>query len=75
MTGDESWIHHYQPESRRQSMEWTHPGSPARNKVKTVSSGKIRVTPFWDEDGVLIVDFLEAGQAINSERYVKMRES
>ena len=29
VTGDESWIHHYQPESRRLSMEWTHPGSPA----------------------------------------------
>ena len=54
-------------------MEWTHPGSPAPKKVKTVSSvGKIMVTIFWDEDGVLIVDFLESGQTINSERYFKV---
>ena len=28
------------------------------------------VTIFWDEDGVLIMDFLESGQTINNERYV-----
>ena len=62
VTGDESWIHHYQPETRRQSMEWKHPGSPAPKKVKSVTSaGKIMVTIFWDEDGVLLVDFLEHG--------------
>ena len=53
-------------------MEWKHPGSPAPKKMKTVSSGKIMVTIFWDEDGVLVVDFLEPGQTINSERYVKV---
>ena len=30
------------------------------------------VTIFWDEDGVLIVDFLKSGQTINGERYVKV---
>ena len=34
VTADEPWIHHYQPETRHQSMEWTHPGSPAPKKVK-----------------------------------------
>ena len=67
VTGDESWIHHYQPETRRPSMEWTHPGSPAKKKVKTVSSpGKIMVTIFWDEDDILIVAFLKSGQIVNS---------
>ena len=71
VTGDESWIHHYQPETRRQSMEWKHPGSPAPKKVKSVTSaGKIMVTIFWDEDGVLLVDFLEHGRTMNSDRYI-----
>ena len=26
VTGDETWVHHYEPESKRQSMEWKHPG-------------------------------------------------
>ena len=25
---DETWVHHYEPKSKRQSMEWKHPGSP-----------------------------------------------
>jgi hypothetical protein len=25
VTGDETWLHHYEPESKRQSMEWKHP--------------------------------------------------
>jgi hypothetical protein len=29
VTGDESWVHHYQPETKRASMEWKHPSSPA----------------------------------------------
>ena len=24
ITGDETWCHHYEPESKRQSMEWQH---------------------------------------------------
>ena len=29
ITGDKTWVHHYDPESKRQSMEWRHPSSPA----------------------------------------------
>jgi len=32
--GDETWVRHYDPESKRQSMEWRHPSSPAENKFK-----------------------------------------
>jgi len=27
-TGDESWVHHYNPENKRQSMEYRHSRSP-----------------------------------------------
>ena len=27
ITGDEIWVHHYDPESKRQSMVWKHPQS------------------------------------------------
>ena len=49
VTGDETWVHHYAPESKRQSMEWKHPGSPAKKKFKTQpSAGKVMLTIFWD---------------------------
>ena len=34
VTGDETWIHHYEPESKRQSKEWRHPSSPTPKKFK-----------------------------------------
>ena len=30
ITGDETWVHHYEPESKWQSMEWKHPQSPCK---------------------------------------------
>ena len=30
VTGDETWAHHYEPETKRQSMDW-HPQSPRRS--------------------------------------------
>ena len=35
-TGDESWIHHYYLESKRQSVVYHHPGSLNVKKFKTV---------------------------------------
>ena len=36
ITRDETWIHHYELESKRQSMEWTHPHLPTKRKFKCV---------------------------------------
>jgi len=33
-TGDETWMHHYEPESKRQSLQWKHPSSPVAKKFK-----------------------------------------
>jgi hypothetical protein len=47
VTGDEAWINHFEPETKRQSMEWHHPTSPWRNKFKvTPSAGKVTATVF-----------------------------
>ena len=37
--------------------------------LQTLSARKIMATVFWDREGVLLVDFLERGSTINSERY------
>jgi hypothetical protein len=34
VTGDESWVHHYQPETMRASMQWKHPSSPSTKKLE-----------------------------------------
>jgi len=51
-------------------MEWRHSGSPGPPKIP---SAKIRWKnshlDFWDQDGILLIDYLPKGQTINTEYY------
>jgi hypothetical protein len=35
-----TWVHHFDPESKKQSMQWKHPGSPPPKKFKRLPSNK-----------------------------------
>jgi len=49
VTGDESWIHHFDPEEKQLSMQYRHTSSPRPKKFKTVPpAGKILLTIFWE---------------------------
>jgi len=67
---DETWLYHYDPETKRQSMEWRHGGSPSPEKFRVQkSAGKVLASIFWDQDGILLIDYLPKGQTINEENY------
>ena len=71
VTGDETWVHHFEPESKRASMEWHHPTSPCSKKFKSQqSAGKVMVAVFWYSVGVILVDFMSKGATINSDVYI-----
>lgn len=73
VTGDETWIHHYTPETKEQSKQWISPGECAPKKAKTVpSAGKVMATVFWDERGVIFVDYLEKGRTITGLYYADL---
>ncbi|UYV81812.1 K02A2.6-like [Cordylochernes scorpioides] len=73
VTMDETWAHHFTPESKQQSMQWRHSGSPPPKKAKTVpSAGKVMVSVFWDSEGVLLLDFLNKGQTITGNYYANL---
>ena len=73
ITGDETWIHHYDPESKQDSMEWLPKGSNPPLKPRTQpSAGKIMLTIFWDSDGALLTDYLPKGQSINGQYYAEI---
>ncbi|UYV80849.1 hypothetical protein LAZ67_19001982 [Cordylochernes scorpioides] len=60
----------YTPESKQQSMQWRHSGSPPPKKAKTVpTAGKVMVPVFWDSEGVLLLDFLNKGRTITGNYY------
>lgn len=70
VTTDETWVHYYQPESKQQSKQWKHKGSPPPKKAKVVkSAGKVMASVFWDSKGILMVDYLPKGQTITGQYY------
>jgi len=67
---DKIWLYHYDPETNQQSMEWRHSGSRRPKKFQAQkSSGKTLALIFWDQDGILLIDYLPKGQTINAEYY------
>ncbi|XP_023236182.1 uncharacterized protein LOC111635452 [Centruroides sculpturatus] len=49
ITMDETWMHHFTPETKEQSKEWTERGESAPKKAKTVpSAGKVMASVFWN---------------------------
>jgi hypothetical protein len=70
--GDESWVHHYDPAKKRQSMEYRHPGSPTVKKFKIFPSAKKKkkhVYHLLECKGALYMEFLTKGATVNSDRY------
>jgi len=65
---DETWIHHYTPEFKQQSKQWTETGCSAPKKTRSVpSAGKVMTSVFWDAEGILYIDYLEKGKTITGE--------
>jgi len=72
VTGDENWVHHYDPDNKRQSMEYRHTESPQPKKFKTqASTGKVMLTVFWNSEDVVLGDFLEKETTLNSQSYIE----
>ena len=65
---DETWIHHYTPEIKRSSAEWTASGESRPKRPKTQQwAGKVMAFLFWDAHGILFINYLEKGKTINSD--------
>ena len=76
VTGDETWIHYYDPESKQQSMQWKHASSPSPRKFKVqASAGKIMCTIFWDAEGILLIDFMSQKVTITGVYYAPQTAS
>ena len=54
----ETWVLHFDPAAKKQSMLWKHPGLPNPKK-------------FWDSQGIIMIDYLEEGSTINGSYYAE----
>ncbi|XP_046976362.1 histone-lysine N-methyltransferase SETMAR-like [Vanessa cardui] len=70
VTMDETWIHHFDPETEQQSMTWKRASSPTPKKFKVSSSaGKVMASVFLDAEGIIMVEYLEKGATITGSYY------
>lgn len=75
VTCDETWIYHFDPESKQESKEWRHPSSPPPIKFKvSKTSKKIMMTVFWDRTGIIYIDYLPHGKTITGAYYADVLE-
>jgi len=67
---DETWLYRYDSETKQQSMEWWHKGSPRPKKFRAQkSAGKLLASISWNQGDILLTDYLPKGQTINAEYY------
>ena len=68
VTMDETWLYHYDPETKQQPMEWRHSGSPRPQKFRMQNSaGKFLGSVFWYQEDIIFIDYLPKGPTINAE--------
>ena len=64
VTYDESWIYCYDPETKRQSSQWKHAGSPKPKKARQrKSTHKLLMIPFFDSTGRIFMHWVPTGQS------------
>ena len=73
VTGNETWLHHWDPDTKKESMQWKHPGSPPPKKFRAQpSASKVMATVFWDSKGIILIDYKPAGTSITGEYYANV---
>ena len=73
VTGDETWLHQWDSDSKKESMQWKHPGSPPPKKFRTQpSASKVTATVLWDSKGIILIDYKPAGTSFTGEYYANV---
>ena len=76
VTGDESWVFDYDPETKRQSEEW-HTKSSPRPKKAHMSRSRVKpmiIVFFFDSRGIVHIEFVPPGQTVNHAFYKDVLE-
>ena len=75
ITGDESWILEYDPNTKQQSQEWHTSNSPRPKKVRmSESKTKSMLICFFDSQGIIHKEFVSPGQTDNQTYYREVLE-
>ena len=70
VTGDETWLSCFEPETKQQSSAWISPQDPRPQKApRQQSEKKVMATVFFDFQGMILCEFLEPKTTISAQRY------
>lgn len=70
ITGDESWVYGYDPETKMQSSQWKTSTSPRLKKARQSKSNvKVMLIVFFDSEGIVRSEFVPKGVTVNSDYY------
>ncbi|XP_052266722.1 protein GVQW3-like [Dreissena polymorpha] len=73
VTLDETWLWHYDPETKAQSSVWKTAASPPPKKARVMKSGGKHIYIFFmDRRGMLLIHKVPDGQTINATYYQKV---
>ena len=71
VTGDETYIYQYDPETKQQSSVWLFPGQPAPQKFKrSRSTTKQMIAVFFSKSGHVVTVPLQERKTVNAEWYI-----
>ena len=73
ITGGETWVYAYDPETKTQSSQWKSLGSPRPKKARQVRSNiKSMLICFFDQKGTVHTEFVPRGQTVNAAFYIEV---
>ncbi len=74
ISGDETWLYCFDPESKQHSSQW-HPkgGTRPLKALRSKTAGKkVMLTLFFDSEGPILIHFLPKGETIDSDVYCEI---
>lgn len=73
VTTDETWLHHFDPETKLQSSVWKTPSTPPPKKARVQKScGKEMFIFFMDRHGMILIHRVRDGCTVNAAYYAQV---
>ena len=75
ITGDETWVYQYDPETKPQNAQWKTANSPRPKKLRLSKSRiKTMLLSFFDIRGIVHYEFVRTGQTVNQVHHLEVLE-